>query len=149
MLPEPSVTKATIPGGCHARGQPCAPGDLPVLLLCRAAGGSDTTTTDTTKAKGPFETRLLACHPAPSILLKSNLAISKSATATGKGTRPTLAPMVISALPACPSPATSCPIHGVPGDTTSTSSRGASAPQLAPEGDAAESDFRPTARTLR
>lgn len=97
MLPEPSVTKATIPGGCHARGQPCAPGDLLVLLLCRAAGGSDMTTTDTTKAKGPFETRLLACHPAPSIFLKSNLAISKSATATGKGTHPTLALMVISA----------------------------------------------------
>ena len=58
-LPELSMTKATIPSGRHVPGQPCTLGDLLVLLLCRATGGTDTTTTDTTNAKGPFEMCLL------------------------------------------------------------------------------------------
>lgn len=58
-LPELSVTKATVPSGRHALGQPCALGDPPGLLLCHATGAMDTGTTDTTNVQGPFEMRLL------------------------------------------------------------------------------------------
>lgn len=58
-LPELSITKTTIPSSRHAPGQPCALGDPPAPLLCRATDAMDATTMDTTNRKSPFKMCLL------------------------------------------------------------------------------------------